>query len=409
MTIDNRRALYWHSFFLAVTMSFTEVNTVMPALILAAGGGETAVGVLTGIMIGLPLISQLLFAGFLHARDRKKPFLLIGINLRVLALVGAAVGIARLGTTGSIIPVVFVSMAIFALSGAFAGVSYTDLVGKLVATTDRRRFFVNRQVATGTGLLISAVVTRVFLGQTVFPTGYIVLFAMAATFLLVATGGFWMLHEPPSPPPNGTPRPGFRDAFREVPRILASDQNMRGLITVVNLAAPGFTAIPLVTALAHRTYEMTPVTAGTFVVVQICGMLVANALWTRLIKRGGFRLVVRAELIMLGVLFPVALTVAGTAPLWVYAGLYLITGGIISAQKLGVDAVLVQISPDTHRALYAGVFGAANIGTAVMPLVTGVLVASFGFTGVFAAAAVLSLIGLIPLRKIWCGEWYLES
>jgi MFS family permease len=118
---------------------------------------------------------------------------------------------------------------------------------------------------------------------------------------------------------------------------------------------------------------MTPVTAGTFVVVQICGMLVANALWTRLIKRGGFRLVVRAELIMLGVLFPVALTVAGTAPLWVYAGLYLITGGIISAQKLGVDAVLVQISPDTHRALYAGVFGAANIGTAVMPLVTGVL------------------------------------
>ncbi|MFP4210395.1 MAG: MFS transporter [Alkalispirochaeta sp.] len=411
MQTGNRYALYWHAFFLAVTVSFTEVNTVMPALILEAGGEESLVGALTAVMVGLPLISQLIFAGFLHARHRKKPYLLLGINLRVVALAGAALGIARLGTSEGIIPVVFLSMAIFALSGAFAGVSYTDLVGKVVPHRERGGFFVNRQVATSLGLLVSAIATRVFLGATVFPEGYIVLFALASGFLLLATGGFWMIREPlpaetEANAESAGGRPSFRDAFREVPEILRTDRNMRNLIALVNMAAPGFTAIPLVTALAHRSYDLNQTIVGTFVLVQIFGMLGSNVIWTRLVGRGGFRLVLRAELLLLGVLFPLAFLAAGRLPVWGYGALYLVTGAVISAQRLGVEAVVVQIAPDAKRALYAGVFGAANLGTAVMPLVTGALVANLGFPLVFGAASLIALGGLVPLRSISCGEWY---
>ncbi len=74
--IDPRNAFFWHAFFLAVTTSFTEVNTVMPALVLRAGGSAFTVGALTAIMLGLPLITQLFFAGYLSTRQRKKPQLL---------------------------------------------------------------------------------------------------------------------------------------------------------------------------------------------------------------------------------------------------------------------------------------------------------------------------------------------
>lgn len=124
-------------------MSFTEVNTVMPALVMEAGGSVFAVGALTAIMLGLPLVSQLVFAGFLSTRERKKPFLLLGINLRVAALAAAAFGIAAFGTDVRVIGVVFLAMTVFALSGAFAGVSYTELVGTLVPTGQRRSFFVS--------------------------------------------------------------------------------------------------------------------------------------------------------------------------------------------------------------------------------------------------------------------------
>ena len=409
MRIDPRNAFYWHAFFLAVTTSFTEVNTVMPALILEAGGTEVAVGVLTAIMLGLPLITQLVFAGFLHTRERKKPYLLLAINLRVLALGAAAVGIALYGTGTMIIPIVFAAMTVFALSGAFAGVSYTELVGNLVRTANRRAFFVRRQVITTLGLLASAIATRFLLGAAAFPDGYVLLFAMAAAFLFVATGGFWALREPPLPEDAVRPTGGVMAAIRQAPSMFRTDPNLRSLIVVANLVALGFTSIPLVTALAHRSYELDSATVGTFVLIQIGGMLAANVVWNRLVRRGGFRLVLQVELVLIAALFPLALLVAAVAPLWTYALLYLVTGAVISAQKIAIEGALVQISPDGKRALYAGVFGAANLGAAFMPLLTGVLVGVLGFPAVFLGAAAVALLALRPVRTLACGEWFREA
>jgi len=178
--VDPRTSFYWHAFFLAMTTSFTEVNTVMPALVMTAGGTAATVGALTAVMIGLPLVAQFLFAGSLSTRPRKRPFLLLGIHLRILALAGGAAASAFFGVGPRIIPSVFAAMTVFAVSGAFAGVSYTDLVGTLVPATQRRLLFVRRQVVTALGLLASAVVTRYLLGAAVFPRGYVLLFALAA-------------------------------------------------------------------------------------------------------------------------------------------------------------------------------------------------------------------------------------
>lgn len=409
MRIDPRNAFYWHAFFLAVTTSFTEVNTVMPALILEAGGTEVAVGVLTAIMLGLPLITQLVFAGFLHTREQKKPYLLLAINLRVLALGAAAVGIALYGTGTMIIPIVFAAMTVFALSGAFAGVSYTEMVGNLVRTSNRRAFFVRRQVITTLGLLASAIATRFLLGAAAFPDGYVLLFALASGFLLVATGGFWMLREPRAEEGSVRPTGGVVSAIRQAPAMLRADPNLRSLILVANLVALGFTSIPLVTALAHRSYDLGAATVGTFVLIQIAGMLIANLVWNRLVRRGGFRLVLQVELVLIAALFPLALLLSAVAPLWAYALLYVVTGAIISGQKIAIEGALVQISPDGRRALYAGVFGAANLGAAFMPLLTGVLVGVTGFPAVFLGAAAVALVALLPVRNLACGEWYREA
>ena len=81
-------AFLWHALFLAFVTTFIDVNTVFSSLILKIGGSSVHVGLLTGVAVGLPLVTQLLFAGFLAGRSRKKPFLLMGIYLRVLSLAG---------------------------------------------------------------------------------------------------------------------------------------------------------------------------------------------------------------------------------------------------------------------------------------------------------------------------------
>lgn len=190
----------------------------MPAMIMEAGGDEFSVGALTAIMVGLPLVSQLLFAGFLHTRTRKKPFLLLGINMRVAALALAAVSLA-VGSASTVVALIFVAMTIFAVSGAFAGVSYTDIVGALVVPADRRTFFVRKQLVFSTGVLCSALITRFLLGTRTFPTGYVILFVLAAAFLLIASGGFWVLKEPVEERPAASdPRtPSLLETYARLP------------------------------------------------------------------------------------------------------------------------------------------------------------------------------------------------
>ncbi|MFW5712791.1 MAG: hypothetical protein ACOC2R_10010 [Spirochaetota bacterium] len=48
----NYFAFLWHAIFLSITITFTEVNSVIPAMILEVGGGEFHIGIVAAIMIG---------------------------------------------------------------------------------------------------------------------------------------------------------------------------------------------------------------------------------------------------------------------------------------------------------------------------------------------------------------------
>jgi len=207
---------------LAFAVTFTDINTVLPGLIVQAGGTEIHVGILTGVMIGVPLVTQLLFAGFLSSRGRRKPYLLLGLNLRIAALVGvawtlaAATGLTTRGTIG----IVYLWMMLFGLSGAFAGVAYNDILGKSIAGDLRKRFFVTRQIASTAAILVSALVARWVLSVYEYPTTYRILFWGAGATLLIASAGFWGLREERvAAPPKG----GILTLTRSLPGMLLSN------------------------------------------------------------------------------------------------------------------------------------------------------------------------------------------
>ena len=53
-TKHNFKAFVWHATWLAFTSTFTEINTVLPGMILEVGGNHIHVGILTAIMVGVP-------------------------------------------------------------------------------------------------------------------------------------------------------------------------------------------------------------------------------------------------------------------------------------------------------------------------------------------------------------------
>jgi MFS family permease len=388
ITRRNYYAFQWHAIFLALAMTFTEINTVLPSLVVKVGGGSVLIGLLTAIMVGTPIVGQLLFASYLHIRPRKRGFLLLGIGLRIAAL--ATVGLILL-TAESISPqtlifTVFILMFVFALSGTFAGVSYTDILGKSLAVQQRSQFFVNRQIFTSIAFLISAPVSRWVLGYCSYPDNYAWMFGVAAGLLFIASFGFLAIDEPVIPPSREAH--SFFQVLREVPDHLRKNPPLRHYILLVNLTGFGLTSMPFYVAYASHHYGLSGAQVGNYLIVQISGMILSSFIWGKLVKKFGFRGVVRG-CILCGTLLPLLVLLLSGLSLPIFLAVFFLMGVTISARKIAFEGLLIEISTDSNRALYQGVIGTTSLTIALFPLVAGGLILWIGYVPVFLIVSLL--------------------
>lgn len=397
------RAFLWHAGFLALATTFTDINTVMPSLIVRSGGTSFHLGVLTAIMVGVPILGQLLFASFLHLKARKTPYLLLGINLRVLSLaaVGGVLWKAERFGPGALIASVFTLMFMFSLSGAFAGISYTDVLGKSLPEGQRKRFFVHRQVINSLAVLVSALAVREMLARLAFPDNYRWLFLVAAGLLLIASLGFWFVGEDPAPSRSGGR--GFLEALRSIPRCIREDDRLRHWITVTNLTGFGLTLMPFYVALARDEYGLTSGRVGTFLFVQIVGMILSNWLWSRVVERWGFAGVV-AGCIACGAGLPLAALVLSRGSVYAFLPVFFLMGVAMSARRIGFEGLFIEFTHDDNRALYKGIVGATSLTAALFPLMAGALIDAVGFGPVLLAASPLIASAALFMKPLFVGS-----
>lgn len=398
----NARAYIWHGFWAALMLTFTEVNTVLPALIVSVGGTQIQVGILTGIMVGVPMLGQLLFAGMLSSRIYKKPYLLTAIHLRVLALAGVSYTIyLSLSWSGKgIILFIYAWMFLFALSGAFAGISYMDILGKSVEGEHRRRFLVQKQFLASTGVFFSALIAREILRRLDHPQNYMILFAAAAGCLLVATTGFWVLRERPTQ--VVLERGSLFDIFRFIPKYLREDRNLRNFVILNNLAGFSVTLAPFYIVLARDRYSLDAATVGNFLMISIIGLVVSNYLWSKIIKRYAYRGVLISWVLLAASVPALALILSSTAPLSAYLVIFFLGGAAVSAQRISQEGILLEISDETTRALYTGINGAFNLSIALFPLISGILITMLGYAPIFILGSLSMFAALFFARRIDC-------
>ena len=398
----NFRGLIWHAFWLALAQTFAEKNVVLPGLILFAGGTQVQVGILTSIMIGVPLVTQIFFASYLTNKTFKKKFLLLGIYFRVFAFLGVGISIffLRLFTPGVFIAIIFLWMALFALSGAFAGISYTDIIGKSFDRTQRKKFFVTRQFLSSGGILISAVIVDRILSRMTYPTNYQTAFLTAAALLFIASIGFVYLKEKPSDILKKYQ--GFADVFKSIPGEIRRNSNLKYFIVIANLLGLTFVLIPFYLGFIRTNYSITPAIIGRFLTVQIVGMILSNFLWRNVVKSLSFKGMLNITVILLSALPLLALALSSRDSLVPYYGLFFIAGAALSAQKIALSGVLIEITNETNRPLYTGIFGTFNVTSAIIPVLLGFAFVRLGYPVIFIALSLLTLSSLVIIKKMVC-------
>lgn len=389
----------WHASFLALAQNFMDVNTIIPAMMIDAGGTSLQVGIVTAIMIGGTNFSQLVFLPFLSNKSRKKGFLLFGINLRILALIGLAVLLyvtSAQNNGDAIIWIIFALITLFAISGSFAGISYADILGRSIFENQRKPFFSLRQAVSSVGMLLSAYFAARILAGPEYPFNYALLFGIAAVALAIASLGFWNISEVPGP------RRAIRGLGAYMGLIAAeirSNRRLSSYLLLVNSLGVSLSLLPFLTLYGKEVFAITNEDIGVYLLFRVLAGVITGGLMFYFAGKVRYSPMLYA-ITLIALAIPLSLMIYPSSALF---GLYFFAGGVmIAAYRIAIEGVLLEVSDNQNRTVYIGIAGAGSIMPAIFPIVGGWMVHQLGFNTYFIVFITIVLFALVFIRRLHC-------
>jgi len=396
----NYTAFLWHAIFLSLTTTFTEVNTVIPALIISIGGSSIHVGIVSAIVIGLPVVTKLFFSSFLSSRKMKKPYLLLGINLRILALISIVATLIWYKSFSfyTIIILLYLELLIFSVGGAFASLPYVYLLGKFQKES-RIKFFTRKQMISSLGMLLSVIIARFILSKWQYPTQYVILFTLSAISLFIASFGFWIFEEKEGSSIKKVP---VSVILKNLPNLFKKDRDFFKFLIYSNIMGAALALIPFYIGYAKEMLITDSTIVGSILFIQIMGMLVASFIYPKIINKKGFKGILRLRVILHTSLPLLAIFFVKIESLVGYLSIFFFIGFAISARAVSENAALIELSNDENRVIYSALAGTLNISIIIFPLILGFLISIVGYPMVFIISAIITLIAFPVLKSLHC-------
>jgi MFS family permease len=395
----NFNAFLWHSAFLALASNFMDVDTIIPSMLIKAGGNAIHLGILTAIMLGGSSLFQLVFASYLSNHSLKKKYLLTGINLRVISLLSLALlfFLAQRISGPMLMLLIFLLISVFSFSGSFANVSYVDIMGKSVLENKRKKLFTSKEIINSVGIFASAMIVRELLITFEFPENYSVLFLIAGLLLGIASLGFWSLREVKS---FIKKKRGFWEFFIKIPSEIKTNSNLKYYLLIINSLGLGLSILPFFILFAKENFGLSYQMIGNYLLLRTIGMLAAGLFLFKNAKRFQYKNLLKFSLVLAAFLPAISLVLTDLQ--YIYQFIFIFSGMFIAVYKVAVNGVLLEISNNENRAVYAGISGAGNIATTLFPLFAGVFISVLGYTLVYLSVTVIVLSSYFFVTKLKC-------
>ncbi len=398
ISTHNFKSFLWHATFLAFAKNFMDVDTIIPAMLVEAGGGAMHIGIMTAIMMGGSSFTQLFFAPYLSNKTYKKRFLLFAINTRVFALLGlgALLFILTGGQHNYVLWFAFLFITLFSLAGAFANISYTDILGKSVNPDKRKTFFSSIQIVGGVVVLIGAFFAKKVLVWKDFPVNYAFMFFIGATFLLIATGGFWSIKEVI---PSKLKISGLNEFFKVLKTELKQNKKLGYFLGYINTQGIAISFLPFIILYAKETFHTQSSDTGIFLIYKIIGIVFVSILVLLGAKKVKYNLLLYSNVLLSLSLVLLALFINDISSV---KYIFVLGGVVFSLFSMSMNGLLLEVSGTENRALYTGFAGAGNILPAIFPLIGGAIINQFDYQTFFILFMVIIAMAAFFIFKIDC-------
>lgn len=387
-----------HALFLALANSFIDVDVILPSMILELGGTSMHIGFLTAIMLGGASVTQLIFAPFISNKSYKKKFLLLGINARILSLItiGFLLYYISENREQNLLWLIFVVITIFAIGGAFANLSYNDIIGKSVNERSRKKFFSIKQITVGTGIFISAYFAKKVLAINDYPYNYMYLFFIGFILLGIASGGFWAVREKV---PSKLHVENFKHFISIMKTEILQNRKLKYYLGFVNTQGVSVAFLPFIILYSKEILAGGSIEIGNFLIFKVLGAVSSGIIISILVKKMKYKYLMYINaFISLSMPFLMMMSNSVTA----FYVVFFFGGVIISMYSITMNGVLLEVSNKDNRALYTGISGFGYILPAIFPILSGWLIKEYSFHEFFALFIIIILGTLFFIRKLNC-------
>lgn len=394
-------AFIWHAFFLALTLSMLDLNTVFPSLISELTESKIIFGFLYSIMLGVPLIFNLIFSHYLKTHRFKKKFLLLGIYLRAFAFLGMSIFTYFFGLANPVFAIItfFFWVFLFSISAGFAGIAYADIIGKTLTGEKRSQLYAVKQFFSSIAAFLGGlIISKIFsLNNLLFPTNYAISLLIGFLGLSVASLGFLLIKEPPS---QRLPevKENFLTYLKKIPVFLKSDIHFRRYIIVENMASIGVMILPFYIIFAKETFNVDNSYIGKYLLFQIIGAIFSNIFWGLLAKKFNSKFIVKTCIFMGGIIPLIAIILSYLGPNY-FAIIFFLLGFIVSGRRIGFELYLLDIAPEQHRTEYLGIRGTLNIFVVILPIAGSFFIEGFGYYFTFGIVSIVMITASFLLKK----------
>ncbi len=394
----NFYSFLWHATFLAFAKNFMDVDTVIPAMLVESGGTAMHIGIMTAIMLGGSSFTQLFFAPLLSNKQMKRNYLILGINVRIFALAGLGILLFLLTgeQRGYVLWLAFLFITLFSLAGAFANISYTDILGKSVLQDKRKTFFSTVQIVSGIIVLAAAFLVKKVLVWKEFPLNYAYMFFIGAGLLLIASAGFWKIKETE---PSKLKISNLNSFFRILKTELKENKKLGYFLGFINTQGIAISFLPFVILYAKENFQSQSNDTGIFLIYKVIGIVFVSLLVFLGAKKAKYNWLLYTNVLLSFTLALMAFLINDISSL---KYIFVVGGIVYSLFTMSMSGLLLEISGNENRALYTGFAGAGNILPAIFPLIGGSIISRFGFQSFFILFMLIILSAAFFIFKIDC-------
>ncbi|MEA2103592.1 MAG: MFS transporter [Candidatus Cloacimonadota bacterium] len=342
---------------------------------------------------------QIIFAGYLSNKTHKKAPLLLGVNLRVIALLFLAFILfkSEIFSNNTIILFIFILISIFSFSGSFANISYVDIVGKSIIDKKRRRFFSLKQTISSIGIFASAIIVRALLKRFSYPVNYGISLLCAGILLLIASIGFWKIKEVIV---KIKKKRSFWEYIKIIPQEISENSNLKNYLFIINLLGLSLSFIPFMILFAKKNFELSYGLIGNILIYKIIGMLVTSLILYKISKKIDYKKLLYFSF-AIATSIPIFTLIFSNND-FMYQLIFILTGVLLSSFKIAKNGILVEISNNENRATYTGISGAGGILPTIFPLITGILITILGYHFTFILVLLIIVSSFIFIRNLKC-------